>query len=209
VEVTNVAEVVKVVPIIGKTKLGPNGLLTFYRTPDRQDGLIQRRGVARLPQAEESAQAKQDNQAKLDSDSVQSNALRNNMKRAHRNSRPWRDDRSGNLMVLCCALMRSKAGSEATGAGGWQARRKGAVLAGGVVKSERGSCLLTGSKAQLPSGSGDAHGGQGEHGAAGWSACSWWLLSRLPRRASLVAIWRCCGLARQLGGVGLLEAMDG
>jgi hypothetical protein len=29
------------------------------------------------------------------------------------------------------------------------------------------------------------------------------------RRASLVAIWRCCGLARQPGGVGLLEAMDG
>jgi hypothetical protein len=52
-------EVVEVVAITGKTKLRSNSLLTFYQTPDGQDGQdghIQRRGVARLPQAEESAQ---------------------------------------------------------------------------------------------------------------------------------------------------------
>jgi hypothetical protein len=76
-------EVVEVVAITGKTKLRSNSLLTFYQTPDGQDGQdghIQRRGVARLPQAEESAQVKNENQAKLDSDSAQSNALRNNNK---------------------------------------------------------------------------------------------------------------------------------
>jgi hypothetical protein len=70
-----------------------------------------RGGLARLPQAEESAQAENENQAKLGSDLARSNALRNNkMKRAHRKTRPWRDSRSGNLLLRADARRRKLVG---------------------------------------------------------------------------------------------------